>query len=86
MKLWHQIILVLAALAFVWFVWPTPYVYVPVRPGDRFAIPLPQGGFSRFPYLCRVNRFTGRVQVYEVSHWSNPGSAQGKWVWGWTDM
>ena len=75
--------LLLAALAFAWFVWPTPYRYMRMQSRDY---PFNRNGQGWFLPVCRINRLTGRIQVYELPYWSNPGSAQGKWIEGWQNL
>jgi hypothetical protein len=46
-------------LAFGYFVWPTPYQYIPVAPGARY----PTSGEGFTIVSVRINRFTGRTYL-----------------------
>lgn len=56
MKVFWRVLLVVAACAFAWFLWPTPYIYMTQR----------RDGYDR---IVRVNRVTGAVESFIRGMW-----------------
>jgi hypothetical protein len=66
---WYsKVLFVLVVAAFAYWVWPTPYRYLPV-PGENLI------GRAWLAVGLRVNRFTGDIQAC----WSGPGRAARGW-------